>query len=65
MDRNHVPSAGVGLAQGQLAFGAPMAITDYIGGVGDGKKQDWKERLTSEQKTFAVPVKLKKEAHLH
>ncbi len=55
-----VPSGWVGLAQGQLAFGAPVAMTDYIGGVGDGKKQDWKERLTAEQKTFAVPVRIEK-----
>lgn len=53
-----VASGGVGLNQGQLAFGAPVSITNYIGGVGDGKTHNWKERLTAEQKTFKVPVKI-------
>jgi hypothetical protein len=51
-----VPSGGVGLNLGQLGFGAPVSITNYIGGVGDGKARNWKERLTSVNKTFAVPV---------
>ena len=37
-----------------LSFGAPQSISNYIGGVGDGKT--WKERLTAKAKTFAVPV---------
>jgi hypothetical protein len=37
-----------------LSFGAPQSISDYIGGVGDGK--NWKERLTDKRKIFAVPV---------
>jgi hypothetical protein len=53
-----VPSGGVGVNQGQLAFGAPVSITNYIGGVGDGKTHNWKERLTAEQKIFKVPVKI-------
>ena len=50
------PKGGVGLWLGQLAFGAPVSITNYIARVGDGKTRDWKERLTSKEKTFAVPV---------
>lgn len=49
-----VPIGGVDLSHGQLAFGAPVSITNYI--AGDGKTRNWKERLTSEQKAFAVPV---------
>jgi hypothetical protein len=37
-----------------LSFGAPVSISNYIGNVGDGT--NWKERLTSTAKTFAVPV---------
>lgn len=55
-----VPAGGVGLDQGRLAFGAPVSITDYIGAVGDGKTTDWKERLTSKEKMFAVPVRIEK-----
>jgi hypothetical protein len=51
-----VAPSGVGLDRGQLAFGAPVSITNYIGGVGDGKTRDWKERLTLKEKTFLVPV---------
>ena len=53
-----VETKGVGLNQGRLAFGAPLSITNYIRGVGDGIEQDWKERLTSKEKAFAVPVKI-------
>jgi hypothetical protein len=55
-----VPAGGVGLDQGRLAFGAPVSITDYVGAVGDGKTADWKERLTSKEKLFAVPVRIEK-----
>ncbi len=41
---------------GQLAFGSPVSITNYIGQTGDGIHANWLERLTSKQKTFAVPV---------
>ena len=41
---------------GKLAFGAPVAITQYINNTGDGSS--WLERLTSKQKTFAVPVRI-------
>jgi hypothetical protein len=53
-----VPSAGVGLTAGQLAFGAPQSITNYIHATGDGVHANWLERLTAAQKTFAVPVKV-------
>ena len=43
-----------GITQAQLAFGAPKAISNYIGNVGDGSA--WLERLTSSAKTFKVPV---------
>jgi hypothetical protein len=39
-----------------LSFGAPISISNYIGGSGDGKT--WKERLTSKEKDFAVPVNI-------
>jgi len=51
-----VPTGGVGLNAGQLAFGAPVSITDYIGAT--GVQANWLERLTAKQKTFAVPVRI-------
>jgi hypothetical protein len=53
-----VSAGGVGLNAGQLAFGAPVSITNYIGATGDGVHANWLERLTSKQKTFAVPVRI-------
>ncbi len=53
-----VAARGAGLSTGQLAFGAPVSITDYIHATGDGVHTNWLERLTSKQKTFAVPVKI-------
>jgi hypothetical protein len=53
-----VPAVGVGLSVGQLAFGAPVSITNYIGATGDGVHTNWLERLTAKQETFAVPVKI-------
>jgi hypothetical protein len=47
-------NASVATTQAQLAFGAPISISNYIGNEGDGKA--WGERLTAKQKTFAVPV---------
>jgi hypothetical protein len=47
----------VQLTQGQLAFGAPVAITNYIGATGDGVNANWLERLTSGLKEFKVGVK--------
>ena len=41
--------------QAQLAFGAPVAISNYIGNVGDNTS--WGERLTSSLKEFKVPAK--------
>ena len=53
-----VPSGGAGLSSGQLAFGAPVSISNYIRATGDGVHTNWLERLTSKQKTFAVPVRI-------
>jgi hypothetical protein len=53
-----VPSGGVGLTLGQLAFGAPVSISSYIRATGDGIQPNWLERLTSTQKTFKVPVRI-------
>jgi hypothetical protein len=53
-----VPSGGVGLTLGQLAFGAPVSISSYIRATGDGIQPKWLERLTSTQKTFKVPVRI-------
>src|SRR5713226_8522633 len=41
-----------------IALGAPVSISNYIGNVGDGKS--WKERLTQNEKTFALPVVIQK-----
>jgi hypothetical protein len=38
----------------QLAFGAPISVSNYIGSVPDGVS--WKERLTASQKSFTVPL---------
>jgi hypothetical protein len=40
-----------------ISVGAPKSISNYIGNVGDGA--NWKERLTSSEKSFAVPVVIK------
>jgi len=53
-----VAAGGVGPNAGQLAFGAPVSITNYIGATGDGVHANWLERLTPKQKTFAVPVRI-------
>ena len=45
---------GVARSLAQLAFGAPMAISSYIGNTGDNTS--FKERLTASAKTFNVPV---------
>jgi hypothetical protein len=52
-----VTSNGVGLNQGQLAFGAPVSITNYIAQTGDGVHANWLERLTGTLKELNVPVK--------
>src|SRR6202451_2096050 len=66
-DPNHRPAADandvyIGMDQGsqnpslaQLSFGAPAAISNYIGNVGDGV--NWGERLTAGLKEFKVAVK--------
>jgi hypothetical protein len=51
-------SGTVPMNMGQLAFGSPVSITNYIGQTGDGVHANWLERLTSKQKTFAVPVRI-------
>jgi hypothetical protein len=52
-----VPSAGAGLSSGQLAFGAPVSITNYIAQTGDGIHANWLERLSASLKEFNVPAK--------
>jgi hypothetical protein len=49
-----VPVGGASLDRSQLAFGAPVSISGYIGNKGNGL--NWKERLTEREKRFAVPV---------
>ncbi len=46
-------------ALGQLAFGSPVSITNYIAQTGDGIHANWLERLTSKEKIFAVPLTIK------
>jgi hypothetical protein len=53
-----VPAGGASFSQSQLAFGAPVSVSNYIGNRGDGSR--WKERLTASMKTFAVPVAIEK-----
>ena len=53
-----VPAGGASLSQSQLAFGAPISLSNYIGNKGDGTR--WKERLTASEKTFAVAVSIQK-----
>ena len=53
-----VPAGGAMFSQSQLAFGAPVSVSNYIGNKGDGTR--WKERLTASVKTFAVPVAIEK-----
>jgi hypothetical protein len=52
-----VPSGGVGLTLGQLAFGAPVSIANYIAHTGDGITANWLERLSASLKEFNVPAK--------
>ena len=47
----------VGPSAGQLAFGAPVSITNYIAQTGDGIHTNWLERLTATVKEFNVPAK--------
>ena len=47
-------AAGAALNAAQLAFGAPVAISSYIGNSGDNVS--FLERLTATRKTFNVPV---------
>jgi len=48
--------AATGLSSAQLAFGAPVAISSYIGNTGDNSS--FLERLTAASKTFNVPVNI-------
>jgi hypothetical protein len=52
-----LPSSGVGVSAGQLAFGAPVSITNYIAQTGDGIHANWLERLNASLKEFNVPAK--------
>jgi len=49
-------SAGSIPSNSQLALGAPIAISNYIGNAGDNSS--YLERLTAAAKTFNVPVKI-------
>jgi len=49
-------NAGVANNFAQLAFGAPVSISNYIGNVGDNSS--YLERLTALGKTFNVPVNI-------
>jgi len=44
-------------SSGQLAFGAPLSITNYIAQTGDGIHANWLERLSASVKEFNVPAK--------
>ena len=47
----------VGSTMGQLSFGSPVSITNYIAQIGDGIHANWLERLSATLKEFNVPVK--------
>jgi hypothetical protein len=49
-------NASVGAMDAQLAFGAPVSISNYIRNPGD--EVHWKERLTDSLKSYAVPLSL-------
>jgi hypothetical protein len=49
-------TAATSSSNAQLAFGAPVSISNYIGNAGDGTH--WKEQLTSSSKSFNVPISL-------
>ena len=49
--------ANTSMSLGQLAFGAPVAISNYIGQTGDGVHANWLERLSGSLKEFNVPAK--------
>ena len=50
-------SGSAALSSGQLAFGAPVSITEYIAQTGDGVHANWLERLSASLKEFNVAVK--------
>jgi hypothetical protein len=52
-----LPGGGGGLSAGQLAFGSPVSITNYIAQTGDGIHANWLERLSASLKEFNVPAK--------
>ena len=52
-----VSSSGAALSSGQLSFGAPVSISNYIAQTGDGVHQNWLERLNASLKEFNVPAK--------
>ena len=60
-----VATGGVGLSLGQLAFGAPISITNYIAATGDGVHANWLEKLTAALKEFNVPVKFDQSVTLY
>jgi hypothetical protein len=50
------PGSGSSRSAAQLAFGAPVSISSYIGNTGDNAS--FLERLTASAKTFNVPVSI-------
>jgi hypothetical protein len=50
-------ASGTAVTAGQLAFGSPVSITNYIGQTGDGVHANWLERLNGSLKEFNVPTK--------
>lgn len=52
-----LPSNGAAPSAGQLAFGAPLSITNYIAQTGDGIHANWLERLSASLKEFNIPAK--------
>ncbi|MFZ0199303.1 MAG: hypothetical protein WB523_19290 [Candidatus Sulfotelmatobacter sp.] len=49
-------NSNAGLSGAQLALGAPVSISNYIGNIGDNAS--YLERLTASGKTFNVPVNI-------
>jgi hypothetical protein len=52
-----VPTGGTEPSAGQLAFGSPVSITNYIAQTGNGVQANWLERLSASLKEFNVPAK--------
>jgi len=57
VDRDGLTKRRALLSAGQLAFGAPVSITNYIAQTGDGIHANWLERLSASLKEFNVAAK--------